>query len=107
MGPSGAGYSTSPTPFTQVSAFNPIKWTMPGGGDATGVGPTQTCLGAPTGASYSTGQAPSSFRNPPGFSPSPERPGAPAAPWLPPSPCPQCLIIGKKLSDLGSKCYAS
>eukprot|EP00972_Heterocapsa_arctica_P022124 3255240-Heterocapsa_arctica.AAC.1 len=59
MGPSGAGYSTSPTPFAQVSAFNPMKWTTPGDGNVTGAGPTQTSLGAQTGASYSTGQAPS------------------------------------------------
>eukprot|EP00972_Heterocapsa_arctica_P015858 2337942-Heterocapsa_arctica.AAC.1 len=65
-----------------------MKWaTPPGDGNVAGAGPTQTSLGAPTGASYSTGQAPSSFRTPPGFSPSPERSAPPTAQWLPPSPC--------------------
>eukprot|EP00972_Heterocapsa_arctica_P009983 1467290-Heterocapsa_arctica.AAC.1 len=64
---------------------------MPGGGDATGAGPTQTPFGAMNGASYSTVEAPSSFRNAPGFSASPEpRPVAPPAQWLPPLPCQQC-----------------
>eukprot|EP00972_Heterocapsa_arctica_P073071 10793765-Heterocapsa_arctica.AAC.1 len=63
---------------------------MPGGGDATGAGPTQMPFGAQNGASDSTRLAPSTFRNPPGFSPSPERPVAPAAQWLPPLPCQQC-----------------
>eukprot|EP00972_Heterocapsa_arctica_P111089 16354609-Heterocapsa_arctica.AAC.1 len=84
LGPSSAGYSTGPTPFVRVSDTNPITRTMPGGGDATGADPAIRLFGHMNGASDSTVPVPSPFRNPPGFSTSPERPAPPAAQWLPP-----------------------
>eukprot|EP00972_Heterocapsa_arctica_P046559 6871053-Heterocapsa_arctica.AAC.1 len=102
LGPTGARENTGPepTPFVRVSD------TMPGGGDATGAGPTITSFGSANRASASTAPVLSPFRSPPGFSTSPERP-APAPQWLPPQPCPQCVALSRKLSDLEMKFYAS
>eukprot|EP00972_Heterocapsa_arctica_P038017 5594942-Heterocapsa_arctica.AAC.1 len=80
--------------------------TMPGGGYATGAVPPTMSFGSAACASDGTVPAPSPFRSPPGFSTSPERP-APAAQWLPPQPCPQCVVVGKKLSDMEAKFYVS
>eukprot|EP00972_Heterocapsa_arctica_P111022 16345009-Heterocapsa_arctica.AAC.1 len=61
-----------------------------------------------TGASTGTGQAPTPFRTPPGFSPSPRRQTiigpAPPVRLL---PCPQCLVLNNKFAALEAKFYAS